>query len=399
MKVKQQFPFQGIFALTILVYIMLDCRYSLPMNNLLRWICPVLLLVMTAIKTRMLAIKQDSLYYIILAVFGVSSVYSPYVIYSLQRFFSFVLVTSAYMVYYTYLHKKQKLEAVLTTIGIQFIIYELCNFVFEDSVNDRARGITGNSNSLGVWSNIAFVFAIYFFMKAKYTWGKLGSALLMAISVITALGSGSRTYTICILLNIVVALVLLSPRNKRVVYLFFAIVILVVSWGFLEQFVMNLQGIRRLFEQGTNRDILWEAGVYLWKQHPIRGWGYGTSQKLNNFALLGHLIGEENFGYAFHNSYLTVLIETGIIGLVAISFYVIHILKKGISAYLKQRNQELLIIMILSVNMLLCFWGGSAMTSVGSTEGFFFWGLLIWIDVYANNSQVYNHGGVRKETV
>lgn len=387
MKIKQKFPFQWIFAFTIFVYIMLDCRYSLPMNTLLRWIFPALLLILPAIKTGRLVIKQDFAYYMVLIVFGAASIYSPYPSYSLQRLVSFIIVTSSYIVYYTYLQKKGRLESIFATIGIQFVVYELCNFIFLDYSSRRARGITGNPNSLGVWSNVAFVFAVYFYNKSHRMRYKLASAMIMVMSVITAISSGSRTYTICILLNVVVALAILLPRNKRVIYLFFISIIAFFGWEFIGEFLVNLPGIRRLFEEGTTRDMLWEAGVFLWKQHPIQGWGYGVSQKLNNFALLGHLLEEGELGFAFHNSYLTVMIETGVIGIVAVAFYIVRVMVKGIVAYRRQNSPELLLVLSLIVTMLLCFWGGSAMTSVGSTEGFFFWGLLIWLTVYNSNME------------
>lgn len=398
MKIEKQFPLQEVFAMTIFIFIMLDSQYILPMNNLLRWIFPVLLIAFTMLMTGRLRVCHCGWYYAILLVFGIACMYSPYTGYSWQRFISFVLVTNAYMVYYVYLQRKRKLEVVLETIGIQFLIYEVCNFIFAfvNSSGGRARGITGNPNSLGVWSNIAFVFSMYFLKKSKTLWSKRRNTFLMIISVVTAVASGSRTYTICILCNIVVAFFVFFSKRKRMTYMCVCGMLAVMFWDYIIKFLIYVPGIRRLLEEGTTRDMLWNAGVYLWKQHPIWGWGYGVSSKLNNFTILGHLVEEEYFGFAFHNSYLTVLIETGIVGLCAVCLYIIHVLKKGIFEYYKSHNQELFTVIMLIVNMLLCFWGGSAMTSVGSTEGFFFWGLLIWIDVYVKNNKVRNGDCVKR---
>ena len=40
------------------------------------------------------------------------------------------------------------------------------------------------------------------------------------------------------------------------------------------------------------------------------------------------------------------------------------------------------VVLMIMITMVLSFWGCSAMTSVGSTEGFYFWGVFMWLLVY-----------------
>ena len=147
----------------------------------------------------------------------------------------------------------------------------------------------------------------------------------------------------------------------------------------------KLPGFQRLIEEGGSRGAIWEAGISLWRQKPILGWGYGVNQELNSIKYLGYIPGYGDYGFAFHNSYLSVLIEAGIIGLGIVLLHYIIIILGGMKQYRKTKDITLFIMIWLCINMLLCFVGGSAMTSLGSTEGFVFWGILMWIYVKCYN--------------
>lgn len=375
---------------------MLDCRYSLPFNTVLRWICPAVLIGLVLIRTGKIGYTSSLSGILLLLLFFTASFYSISFTYSLARAFSFFLVNAMYYNYYGEVAEENKLERVIGKLGIGFIIYEIFNFIYSvGSGGGRAYGITGNPNSLGIWSNIAFCFELYYFKRERGGFRKLFMLGMMGVSIYTAVASGSRTFTICILMNIVIAYFMLLKGNLKYVMIIITGCLLLLGYRFLYETIMQLPGISRLLEDGTNRGLIWTAGMSLVKQKPILGWGYGISQKLNTVQYLGLIPGYGDYGFAFHNSYLTVLIETGFVGLFVLIVHFALILYRGFTAYMQKKTLEIQIVLMLIVNMLLCFWGGSSMTSVGSTEGFFFWGLLMWTYVYC--SSVYSGKGELKD--
>jgi len=56
----------------------------------------------------------------------------------------------------------------------------------------------------------------------------------------------------------------------------------------------------------SGRFGLWGEGLTLWSHRPIGGWGFGSTSTLSGFT--------NQDGMSLHNAYLSVLIETGIVG-------------------------------------------------------------------------------------
>ena len=205
------------------------------------------------------------------------------------------------------------------------------------------------------------------------------------MSVYTAIASGSRTYTLCILLNITVFFMIIFQSKIKYLVLLPAVLFISINISSIMNLLYQLPGFQRLIQEGSSRGEIWEAGISLWMQKPLFGWGYGVNQELNSIKYLGNIPGYGDYGFAFHNSYLSTIIEVGVIGLLIVLIHYIVILGKGVVLYLKSRNSTLFIVIWICVNMLIGFIGGSAMTSLGSTEGFVFWGLLMWVYVYCGD--------------
>jgi len=108
------------------------------------------------------------------------------------------------------------------------------------------------------------------------------------------------------------------------------------------------------------RFVLWERALYMFKQSPIFGVGFGRfndigfpSSRLNDFSFQNlHVFAgyprivsffmDSKFDFSnahAHNSYLNYLAETGIVGLGLIIFFWILIFKKVLSAYNKTQNE------------------------------------------------------------
>jgi O-antigen ligase len=103
-------------------------------------------------------------------------------------------------------------------------------------------------------------------------------------------------------------------------------------WTEISQLLLNfISRDTSALSQGSDilsgRSELWGLGLRLFWEKPILGYGIGSSQEL----VRGYLwIFVESQGLHFHNSYLTVLVETGCVGFVALMSVLIPIVARGI---------------------------------------------------------------------
>lgn len=387
MKVTTKSLLRIWLLITTVVFISLDSRFRIPGATVLRWVMPAGLLIFSIIMRKgKMALPENAFYYAVVLLFCMASLYSISKIYSLMRMVSFVLITMAFYNYFTLCQDREEMFEELKRFGICFIIYGILNAVFLGDTSRRAMGITGNANSLGIWSNIAFLSAEAFFVSADKKSVKVCMLLVMGAATMTAVLSGSRTYTVTIVLNIV-ATVLLIRKEMPPVWKVIGVVAIIFCIPFAMDLLSKLPGIQRLRDDGLSRGELWEEGVKLWRQKPLTGWGYGvstmlnTSQYIQNTETMIH-------GLSFHNSYLVVLIETGVVGVVLVLTFILTEFGKLVKTYLQSHDRNIAVVLMIMVTMLFCFWGCAAMTSVGSTEGFYFWGIFMWLLVYKNKPGV-----------
>lgn len=384
--VKKGIAYQFYYIFLVLIFISLDSVINIPYAHILRWICPITLLFLVSRRMRKLLYPKGALWWAIAAMFLIASIYSINIKYSFERYLSYLIMTCFFFMFYIFQCYNHTFNNIPFYLGKMFIIYEVANF-FATLRGDwnRALGITGNANSLGIWSNIAFVFSVYYIRVAKKYKIKSLYTITALMSVFTALASGSRTYTICILLNIFICFMIIFRSKIKYLALIPVLLFACINIPFIMNALYQLPGFQRLIEEGSTRGAIWEAGLSLWRQKPLFGWGYGVNQEVNSIKYLGYIPGYGDYGFAFHNSYLSVLIEVGMVGLCVVLLHYVIILLKGVKTYRKTKDITMFTVIWLSINMLLCFVGSSAMTSLGSTEGFVFWGILMWIYVKCYN--------------
>ncbi len=385
-----------LFAITTIIFVSLDSKYSIPGDTILRWVLPALIVGLILIQHQTLMIPPLPFYIPTVLIFVGTSFISMDIVYSISRAISFILMTFLFYNYFYILKETEEIFTPLKIMGVLFLIYELLNFIFLDwsGGSDRAQGITGNPNSLGIFSNVAFLFALLMYLLATKKAYKAICLLFMVMCTITAIASGSRTYTVSILINLVFMTQLIFSKKTRLYFWLFFIALVVLGFSLFKDFLLGISGINRLITVGADRGLIWVAAFKLIKQNPIIGWGYGISAKLNTKQYLGYIQDYRDYGLAFHNSYLTIAIETGIVGLLFVLLMVGMIFLHGIKYVTKLKDVRIKVIVMMIFIMLLCFYGCSAMNSVGSTEGFVYWSILSWLQVFMqkreNKSQYKN---------
>ncbi len=372
-KYSNTIPFAALFVIMVAMYILMDTGVSIPFKTVLRWVFPALMLFIAGLSNgKKFVLLPNATYFFMLVYFAVTIIVcSPVVFYSWQRLISLMLIIGAFATYYSLLSKRRMLDQVVKYIGAVSVVYGIVNFLFlNQAMSGRSRGITGNPNSLGLEANISLAFVIYFFAKAKPKHKKYW-IILMITNSISAILAGSRTGFVLLVLNFLYLFVGISQMRRKWLPVVIAALLLAVFFLLPNEVLMKVPGLDRLITQGTDRGELWKYAFSVFLQKPWLGHGYGAVNTTTSIKV------SEGMGY--HSSYLTIMVETGIFGLAFVFAFVIPIIVKAVKKWLADRSREMGTMLFLAIILLVSFYGESSMTSVGSTEGFLFWGTLIWL--------------------
>ena len=163
--------------------------------------------------------------------------------------------------------------------------------------------------------------------RASRFWRLVNYAYIPAAFFGIAL-SGTRTALIASIIGTAFGLALLT-RLRLVARLAIFIIIASAILILLPQ-VQTLKSFQRLGTTGTeltegdlnNRTNNWREGLTSFMEHPLLGVGGNMYRSVNNFA-------KDNSGKVGHNSYLSVLVELGLIGFLLFGLILINVLMQA----------------------------------------------------------------------
>lgn len=306
---------------------------------------------------------------------------------SVMRFISFILALMAFNLYLWGMDQNDLKDAFVIFSNIIYIhIFVNLIYIFPSEImrvlsGVRMEGIFGNSNTLGGFSTIACIISFYRGGQSK----KLFNIhyLFFIISILFVAGSYSRMAA----LTTTIALILMYYNlncSKSFGFKFLSI----FGLGFIIClfFTKNVYLMNRFLEEGggVNRGGLWNLAIQYIRKRPILGYGFGASQILN--------IMNPNYWNVlnFHNSYLSLIVDTGFLGMI---FFAIYIANQFIDALRVVKKVESITEKIfIKTNIILVFvflimgYSETFFISVGSFEGLFFWFFIIMLqrNIYIN---------------
>ena len=189
---------------------------------------------------------------------------------------------------------------------------------------DRAQSF---SSSYTVFSSyLLAVLPVFLFLPKNIFNGKirLTAIIIIVIGLITSMG---RT-------NILIAavMVLLSLFMKRISVLNFLMIILIAGLISYLSFENNKKEItNRLTNPSTlsDRDIIWKGAAELMLKHPFQGFGPRTFQQI--FPYKNEFNDKGVAGW--HNDFLQVYFESGILGLISFLIIIFLIIFNGNSSF------------------------------------------------------------------
>lgn len=181
------------------------------------------------------------------------------------------------------------------------------------------------------------------------------------ICVYSIFQCGSRSGILVLSLQIIVILLFWHPKNDNIFKE-------IVKWGIIMLFVIvainfmsnhiSLDIIDRIFGKGTlkftdgtEREEIWSVGLEYFNRNPIFGNGWGS--------------------YECHNTFLTMMVDIGIIGNIPFYYVILRIFFKAL------KNKDIAVLMILVSGLLPAFF-------IGAQNKRFFWGAIIIVSILIN---------------
>lgn len=180
-----------------------------------------------------------------------------------------------------------------------------------------------HTNSYSVSGMIGFIIALG--LKRTYNPQYINYFIIANLfCLIMGTSSGSYIAAIC-------ALLILLSTNKKGINLGLAIFVILITYLIYKLAADTIYSLvfyghsTEAIEGGTGRYEVWGQFIEAWKSSPWLGYGYVVGER--NLALMG---GMEHI-FSAHNGYLSILVNTGIIGSLIFSIFLLKTLFRGFS--------------------------------------------------------------------
>jgi O-antigen ligase len=229
----------------------------------------------------------------------------------------------------------------------------------------RAASVTSGYFSLGLYLTALCSVALFLgrdpsFFPSRAWWGVL--CLLLSTGVLLTL---NRTHWVALGLTMLVA-GLLRERKALVV----AVVLAAVAVFAVPVLQVRFFQLLHLSSNLSDRDTLWKGGMMLAGAHPLTGFGPRSFRAI--FPLFSELADKGVGGW--HNDYLQIYIESGIIGLTALLSIVVSVYVRGVRASKRTAQRNLCIGLLLGLSVF--FLAGGVFDTVVSLLFWFLMALL-----------------------
>jgi len=230
----------------------------------------------------------------------------------------------------------KKLEAIIGVFIISSAIVALVGIIlFDLNLVNRAQSISSGYTVFSIFLLQSFILAVFTFRQLKFKNSYLLGGLSLTL-ILTALITSMGRTNIAIVFIVIVSALLMKKINLK-----FTLSILFIA-GTLSfiSFKINNNEVSRHIENPTalsDRDVIWEGAAKLAFIHPIIGYGPRT---FNDIFPFPERFADKGIG-AWHNQYLDIYFESGIIGLFSFIFLIFYLLKGCVNFLKTKPNNEL----------------------------------------------------------
>ncbi len=331
-------------------------------------------------------LKQWSLLYIFIFYTLLTSLISISLLASLAAillFFCLILMTTGIVPFFADNERKRDRFLFSIYIFINIIVFiNLFIYIFIPSMSytthiyTRFMGIFDNPNTIGMFNYISISIVTYFFIIKNSPKWRFYNLFLIGVIIAQIILSFSRSSALGLAVYFLVICFFYNKKLFRIgLFLGITFTIIIV----LSPTLLNL--LRLASDPFSLRDILWKIGMQAWSTNKIFGTGYGTTSIITNspFEFIRHGLTFYLLGKHFHNIYVEVLVETGIVGFTIFISIIVYIFQKTITKIKTSDNVHSLHLLNIYLSLYFAVLFQSAfesfLLSPGNVSSIIFWTL------------------------
>lgn len=274
----------------------------------------------------------------------------------------------------------QSLYRALVMFGYVCIAANLFRFLIGQGYSgDNFRGYFGNRNACGA---ALVIVAVIMFAEIWKSTGKkkLLPLLFLALDIFMIIITYSRGAFLGLVIGLLVFLFFVYEDKVKLIGA--CIGVFVIGFLFRNQ-IKQMPIYDRLMNEGLSRDELWDYAFQIIRENFLTGVGFSSSQFSNQM--------EGNEGYNFHNSYIGLMADVGIFGVILLA---LMFLALGIRIFFRYKNipHEDRIQYVALIAICIAFFGlsfGEAYLIVaGSPFSFVFWCCMFCLSHYQQRKTI-----------
>lgn len=222
-------------------------------------------------------------------------------------------------------------------IALSAVTYVLNMNLGRGGVEARFSGWTDNPNTLALLISPCIVVLIARCIERRRGW-LWKDATCLAAGLVLLLATGSRASFLWVVASVGF---LLFGRKLSPVTLVFALCSIALVFLFKQQIeltvsiILNREASLESADVLSGRTEIWDLAYSLYQERPVLGYGLGMEEVLVRENSWKAAIFQ---GGHFHNSFISLLIEVGLFGIVVICGILLHLLVSGYGALQKKHN-------------------------------------------------------------
>lgn len=224
------------------------------------------------------------------------------------------------------------------------------NFAVEYGRTEIMRSYYMDPNYQGSILGMGICLAIYKILNQQT--GKLWQKILCVLGVVVPLIAMFTLASRGALLAVIVTVLLLMTMSKTsisvkivMVILGFALILYAYSSHYMDLLVVRMQ--EKSLITGTNRTVIWESKIDAFsRDNNILHWLFGVG-RMNSFMIGEYKLGI--YGSAFHNQFLAVLVNYGIVGLIGFIYLLLLPIRKA------RKTDRLMVAIFMFYLVTVCF--------------------------------------------
>ena len=180
---------------------------------------------------------------------------------------------------------------------------------------NRPSGTLGLANAYGIFLALSLIAVLMLLLQPRWRVSKYYLGAVLASIVVSSVIALNRGTWIALSLGVAIASILYIRKIKIRWILLGVLAVASVFSGIIVDRFMQLEENKAVYYETNTLDLrinYWKATLKYIPEHPIIGWGIGTTQQI---------MARSSYAFVTHNDYLRILLETGFLGLAAYLFF------------------------------------------------------------------------------